>query len=452
MDIAKSTEPTNMEKPLLIQQYLISYPIAMIVLSVSVASLLGSRLVKRWISIIATLGLVFFLINTYILHYPGGTDFFTFRDAGVAVLEGANPYADVAMVSPPTALPLFALMASLRVNTGLFVWTTLNIGAALALVPLSQLAVQVQTRRKFKALPKDLLRLSIATVVLSFPISWSINLGQLALLESVCLFTALYAQGKNWPMLAGGALALATIKPQTLLPFLLLFLRKSDFRTWVSFTFFVLVLCLASTPLDTLLLRIQQELVNISTLAAPGASNDYSFEGPFHYNIIGIEHALYCLGLRDRGVIRITQLVILGLLGGGLAVEIGRKGLPRGGACALVAIYSCIFLYHRFHDVSILTLPLVYTWSRGLFSERPGRFLFIATFIALLPLFFIHSKLVEVVVEAISSKVGGIQWLLNALFLPYATWLALIAMGLLYMALKTSGDDADGHPLALGAI
>src|SRR5919202_5483058 len=106
MDIAKSTEPTNMEKPLLIQQYLISYPIAMIVLSVSVASLLGSRLVKRWISIIATLGLVFFLINTYILHYPGGTDFFTFRDVGVAVLEGANPYADVAMVSPPTALPL----------------------------------------------------------------------------------------------------------------------------------------------------------------------------------------------------------------------------------------------------------------------------------------------------------------------------------------------------------
>ena len=441
-----------MEKPLLIQQYLISYPIAMIVLSVSVASLLDMRLVQRWIPIIATLGLVFFLINTYILNYPGGSDFFIFRDAGAAVLKGANPYADVAMVSPPTALPLFALMASLPAKTGLLVWTTVNIGAALALVPLSQLALQVQTRRKFKALPKPLLSLSIATVVLSFPIYWSIGLGQLALLESLCLYTALYAQGKNWPILAGGALALATIKPQTMLPFLLLFLRKSDFRTWVSFTFFVVVLCLAATPLDALPLRMQQELVNISTLAAPGAPNDYSFEAPFNHNIIGIDHALYCLGLRDRGVIRITQLVILGLLGGGLAVEICRKGLPRGGACGLVTIYSCIFLYHRFHDVSILTLPLVYAWSRALFSEGRARSLFLATFIALLPLFFIHSKLVEVVVEAISSKVGGIKWLLEALVLPYPTWLALIAMGLLYMALKTAGDDADGHPVAPGAI
>lgn len=434
-----------MEKPLLIQQYLIYYPIATIVLSVSVASLLRNGRVQRWIPIIATLGIVFFLINTYILNYPGGSDFLIFRNAGVAVLEGANPYADVAMVSPPTALPLFALMASLPLNTGLLVWTTMNIGAALALIPLSQRVLQVQTKRKFKALPTSLLSLSIATVVLSLPIYWSIGLGQLALLESLCLFTALYAQGKNWPILAGGALALATIKPQTILPFLLLFLRKSDFRTWLSFTFIVLVLCLASSPLDVLLLRLQQELVNISRLAAPGAPNDYSFEAPFNHTIIAIDYALYCLGLRDRVVIRITQIVILGLLGGGLAFEIYRKGLPRGGACALVAIYSCIFLYHRFHDASILTLPLVYAWSRALFSERPGRSLFIATFIALLPIFFIHPKLVEVVVEAISSKWGGIKWLLNALVLPYATWLALIAMGLLYMALKTAGDDADDH-------
>ncbi len=434
-----------MEKPLLIQQYLIYYPIATIVLSVSVASLLRNGRVQRWIPIIATLGIVFFLINTYILNYPSGSDFLIFRNAGVAVLEGANPYADVAMVSPPTALPLFALMASLPLNTGLLVWTTMNIGAALALIPLSQQVLQVQTKRKFKALPTSLLSLSIATVVLSLPIYWSIGLGQLALLESLCLFTALYAQGKNWPILAGGALALATIKPQTILPFLLLFLRKSDFRTWLSFTFIVLVLCLASSPLDVLLLRMQQELVNISRLAAPGAPNDYSFEAPFNHTIIAIDYALYCLGLRDRAVIRITQIVILGLLGGGLAFEIYRKGLPRGGACALVAIYSCIFLYHRFHDASILTLPLVYAWSRALFSERPGRSLFIATFIALLPIFFIHPKLVEVVVEAISSKWGGIKWLLNALVLPYATWLALIAMGLLYMALKTAGDDADDH-------
>lgn len=437
-----------MEKPLLIQQYLIYYPIATIVLSVSVASCLRRGLVQRWIPIIATLGIVFFLINIYILNYPGGSDFLIFRNAGVAVLEGANPYADVAMVSPPTALPLFALMASLPVNTGLLIWTTVNIGAALALIPLSQGVLQMQTRGKFKALPTALLRLSIATVALSLPIYWSIGLGQLALLESLCLFAALYAQGKNWPILAGGALALATIKPQTILPFLLLFLRKSDFRTWVSFTFIVLVLCLASSPLDVLPLRMQQELMNISRLAAPGAANDYSFEAPFNHTIIGIDYALYCLGLRDRAVIRITQIVILGLLGGGLAVEIYRKGLPRGGACALVAIYSCIFLYHRFHDASILTLPLVYAWSRALKTGRPGRSLFIATFIALLPIFFIHPKLVEVVVEAISSKWGGIKWLLDALVLPYATWFALIAMGLLYMALKTAGDDADEHTTA----
>ena len=97
-----------MEKPLLIQviqRFLIYYPIAMIVLSVSVSSLWGMRLVQRWIPIIAKLGLVFFLIKTYILNYPVGCDLFIFWKAGVAVLEGGNPYADPAMVSPPTALP-----------------------------------------------------------------------------------------------------------------------------------------------------------------------------------------------------------------------------------------------------------------------------------------------------------------------------------------------------------
>ena len=75
---------------------------------------------------------------------------------------------------------------------------------------------------------------------------FAMDAGQLSLLESLTLFVALVAQGRNRPAVSGAALALATIKTATLVPFLVLFLRRSDRRVWLFLTIFVIGLLLAT--------------------------------------------------------------------------------------------------------------------------------------------------------------------------------------------------------------
>ena len=70
-----------------------------------------------------------------------------------------------------------------------------------------------------------------------------------------------------------------------MLPFLLLFHRKTDLRTWVALPVIVLGLCLMTPRADDLPGRLTALLERIKELELPGRVNDYSFEGTRSENI-----------------------------------------------------------------------------------------------------------------------------------------------------------------------
>src|SRR5262249_1919096 len=152
-------------------------------------------------------------------------------------------------------------------------------------------------------------------------------LGQLSVLVTVLVLAALYAQGHGRSGWAGAFLALATLKVGTMLPFLLLFLRRRDGWFWAALVVVSLGLCLASGHLADLPGLFRTGMDRVAQLEGPGIVNDYSFEGPRPENLLGFDRALYCLGMRDRGAIRVVQFVILLALGGWVAWEVvpGRR-------------------------------------------------------------------------------------------------------------------------------
>ena len=81
-------------------------------------------------------------------------------------------------------------------------------------------------------------------LIASDAFGYGLFIGQLGLLAALALVAALDQQGRGRPIGAGIWLGVATIKVSTMLPFLLLFLRKSDLRTWVALVLTCSTLCL----------------------------------------------------------------------------------------------------------------------------------------------------------------------------------------------------------------
>jgi hypothetical protein len=376
-----------------------------------------------------------------------GLDYRFFWRAGGDVWAGADPYADGQFddhpfLNPPTALPLFALFASLPSSLGLTLWTVGNVLACLALVAWSQYALRVQEAlgdpdgQVAWALSPAAIAGLTAALLISDATYLNLILGQLSILAAVLLVAALAAQGRGRPVWAGVCLGLATVKIATLLPFLLLFLRKADRWAWAAFAAAVLGLCLISGPPSQLPARAATLLERIRQLEAPGAVNDYSFDGPRHENILGFDHALYRLGLRDRRVIRVAQYLVLLVLGAWVARQVAFRGrLPRAAACSLVALYSVVFLYHRNYDAVILALPLAYSAGQARVASGTARWLFAACAVAILLVLYLDLALLREVFQW--SQTRGV-WgrLVQAVVLPYATWSVLIAMVCLVLGVR----------------
>jgi hypothetical protein len=265
--------------------------------------------------------------------------------------------------------------------------------------------------------------------------------GQLGLLTAFALLAALDCQGRGRPIAAGLWLGIATIKVSTMLPFLLLFLRKRDLRTWIALGLTCTVLCLLSGSPRLLPRRISATLQHISALSAPGQVNDYSFKGTQSAGMIGFDHALYRLGLRDRGVIRAVQytgVLLVGLWLGG-HVLIGR--LTRQAVCSLAALYSMLFFYHRIYDTIVLVLPLVYSIGRAQETDRGPRRLFFASFISILMVLFMSVSDLRSLTEA---SLNWAVWgrLVQATVTAYATWMILVAMACIYYGDVRRGRNA----------
>ena len=273
-----------------------------------------------------------------------------------------------------------------------------------------------------------------APIILSSGTFLGIDVGSLSFLVTFGLMLAIAVRGRGPgnPALAAAGLAAATIKPQTMIPFLLLFLHRRDRRVCLYLLAFVagLVLC-AVHPAD-LPRELATMLTSVARLKRLGQVNDYSDSNPHSVNMIGIDRALSCIGFGDRLTIMSINALALACLGFWLAyVATWRPVVPRSACCSLVSLYSVLFLYHRNIDLTILIIPLIY--SAGRFLSNRG------------PLRWCYAWVITAVVLSINVPLGlfrrvqglGPTWgILRAFVLPWSTYLVLSAIAALALATR----------------
>ena len=368
------------------------------------------------------------------------TDLFQFWSAGRAIWHGGDPYSSPAILNPPTAAPFLALFGLASLPTMYMIWFSLNALGGLLLVPLAYRTLSAVGAPDDWKLPPVVVGLLTVVVGLSFSFRYGVQVGQFSCLVTLALLAALLARAKEQWALAGVFLAVGTIKTGMMLPFLLLFHRRSDWRTWVVLALAVLALCLLATPALKLWERCGECLKNISAFSERGAENDYSYENVHngyarHVDIFGWDHLLYRTGLRDRTLIRTASYALLLLLGAWIAWQVIRRpDLPRGAACSLVALYSAVFLYHRLYDMIVLCLPLTYVLGRALTERGKVRLAYTLCGAAILGVLHLRIGMLLSLTNdyANSQSFGG--RLIEALVLPYGTWLVLLATACLTAA------------------
>jgi hypothetical protein len=432
------------------QVYLLStHLIKLAVVSVSVALAAGFRIragLVRWASFAAALLLLFYLMILFKAMIP--PDYHIFWRAGRDIWSGLDPYAPARFstnpfLNPPTALPLFALFAILPFAPSFVIWALLNLLICLALPAFSLRVLRAQGGRDSEigherktsvdVLPTTQLVAMTAALAVSDAFIRGLYAGQLGLLTAFFLIAALGAQARGRPIVAGVCLALATIKVVTMLPFLLLFHRRSDITTWLSLGCVCIGLCLATGRLEALPGRLSNMAQRIEALSAPGKVNDYSFEGTQNESLIGFEHLFYCLGVRDRLLIRWLQYLAVATAGLWVAWQVLVARRPPGAACSLVALFAMVFLYHRDYDALILTLPMVYCASRAHRETGTARYLFSGCSIAIHAILYMNLTLLMFLTG--KSQIWGVAGrLIQATLLPYALWLILLAMAAIVTA------------------
>jgi hypothetical protein len=335
------------------------------------------------------------------------------------------------LVYPPFALPFFKLFALVPLATAKMIWTTMNVLICLSLGLLARGALLAQDGDQ-PMLPPSMAALLTAPVILSLSTHSCLQHGQLAFLVTMALLGALTVQ--TWqpprPALTAACLGLASIKPHTMVPFLILFLRSRDIRTWLFLSLIGAALLLAAGDLAELTRRFSAFREAVSSNRGPGRLDDFSLLNEHSYTMMGLEHVFYRIGMVNRPAV--TALAFFCTLGIGawLAYVINRKQpFPRGASCSLVSLYSMLFIYHRLYDLSILILPLLYSASRVNSISRQARWCHAWVIVAIL-----------VVLNAPYGELNRFQTLYSSsaivriFILPSVTYLIISAVAALYAA------------------
>lgn len=361
-----------------------------------------------------------------LLSSAKGVDAKIFWNAGSQVWDGLNPYAAPEIMNPPTAFPFFAMFALLPFMAFTVLWKVLNLGGGLTLAALSGRLDDPRAGQSAM-----IVALLGCAVLLSFPYRYGVALGQLSLLTTAAVFVALWCQQRQRPVAAGVFLAIGSIKPAIMLPFLLLFCQRRDWKSWVSLTVAGFGLTFLTIPPTELPQRLADCLANIKRAGEPGRVNDYSFASSNNRELIALDYAFYHLGLRERGHVQAAQLLTVGLLGAWVAWQVlGSSRLSRAAAISLVTCYTTLFLYHRLYDMVLLAVPLVYVVGQA--RSEPGRvrWLYSACALALLGVLNVRLELLKSLTPY-AMQPGFGPWLVEALLLPYGTWLMLaVVVGL----------------------
>jgi hypothetical protein len=413
------------------------YALELLVLLSAVAVILGVKLPRRFAWGTAALGIGVFLSSMYGEIRPQDNDLTIFWHAGRAAWSGQSPYADPLFVNPPSALPVYAVLSLLPYSACIAVWGGLNVLGTLALVPLSHRALIADPDYGRQQVPGAALAILSAALALSFAARYGVMHGQTAVWNACLLLAALIARGHGRPIWAGVCLALATVKVGMMLPFLILFHRKQDRPAWLSAGVVCLALCTITTPVTELVPRCREMLGNIASLDVK--VNDYSYRNSSSVELLGLDRAGYCLGLRDRTTLKLLQALVVVALGAMIAYEVAwRRSLPDGAAGSLVALYSLVFFYHRLYDAVILSLPLVYCTGRARSERGWARWLFVTGALAILAVLNLRLGILRSITQR-APDWGAWGRLLESLILPYGIWLILLAIGCVWMAGRSPG-------------
>ena len=394
---------------------------------------------------VAVVGVVFFVVAAVAVSLGPliAFDYRSFWQLGRVLLSGGDSLDFVAghelpPLNPPTAYPWFAAMALLPFRASLVAWMFVSAAGLAALVPLAH---RILVDRGTPGLPGCGLALVTAAFMISNSPRAMIQSGQLAFITAFGLIAALACQSRGRPGWAGFWLVQGTLKPNTTLPFLLLFLRRRDIRTWVVSGALITASLLAFWGTD-LRRHATVYLQTIEKLSRPGGANDISLGAASNADMVGLDYAFYRLGLRAPGAAGKAQIVAIALLGAALAFRILRRpgALPTGGDCSLVALFSVIFLYHRSHDCVVLALPLTYAVARARAGSGQARWAYLGATAAVLLVLSHQRKAVELLSKAYRDRADGLALLVQAIVLPYATWLVLGAMIALALGDRWSRD------------
>ncbi len=416
------------------------YPGAALVLLAVFVMMLRRSVSSGWLRVAAGLGVVLSVLRIYFVSLlpSWGFDYTIFANIGRDIWVGLDPYDPARFwhhpfLNPPSTFPLFVALGVLPHRMGLVVWTIVNTALALLMVPLAHRVVRAQSGLGPWS---DLQSMELGALAAAFALSDActalIDLGQLSLLASLLILVALDIQ-RQQPVLAGVCLALATMKIGTMLPFLLLFVRREDRATWVSLILAIPALCLVGGHPERLIGQCQNLLRYIGKLSQPGGVNDLTYAGPNNEWIIGFDHALYRVGIHDPKMLQLSQFIILLALGAWLAWGIWTNSLPRGLAVANVSLFSVLFLYHRLYDAVMFAPSLVYAVGRAKSCRSRSRYYHIATAMLVLSVLYMRRRPLAML-TALAPSWGLLGQLIQAVILPYATWATLLAMLCLWLA------------------
>lgn len=420
--------------------YGLVYPVAAAASAVTLALAAGWRVPAGWARGVGAAGVAAAgVLAAHVLIRSGGfgVDHRVFRAVGAGVLAGVDVYAPAELaahpfLNPPTAPPLFVAFTPLSPSGNFAAWCAVNAALAVGLVPLARRALAAQGDGAAAGLTGAETSAVAAALGLSVASALTIELGQLALAAAALILLAFDAAGRSRPWLGGAALGLATVKAGTLVPFLLLFHRRSDRGVWLGLAATVAVLvCLGGHP-ERFPGQCRELLRFIAALAEPGRTNDVSYRGPYNEWILGIDHAFYRVGVRDRPALAALQAGVLGGLGAWLAREVWGGRVERGLGLALVSLYAVVFLYHRVYDAVTFAPALVYAVARGKASSGRARACAACAAAALLGVLYVRGGLLARLTEWAPARGGLVGGAVEALVLPCGTWLTLLAMGLLW--------------------
>lgn len=381
--------------------------------------------------------IIFAAAHMFILRYPGGADFTIFHTAGRAVLAGQDPYADPWMLSPPVALPLFALLALADRDTGFLLFTLFNFGLGI-LVALQ--ALSIAGRDLEEPASRAEATLFTALIILSLPVLHGISGGQLSLLVTACLFATIQFRRRGKLSTAGAFLGAAMLKPQAALPFALTFIRIRDWRILAVGAVLPLALLLLFRTPGQIVSDVMAELRNIVAFSQEGAVNDYTYAAPFYHSIVGFNFLLYGLGLRDRILIQVISLVAQCAVILGFVLMVLRSRLSDAAVASLACIVSMLILYHRIYDAPILAVPTAWLYLTARRSTGRIRFVSSLGVLVLLPVWILNPKLIEIAMQR-APAMPFIDVLGQAVLVPFATW-CIIAAGIICIAVaRATGTE-----------